>query len=164
MKQRHWNHSHMESLFALLLFGVFAACVLSVLLTGASAYQRLTTRDQLAYQQRTCTQYLATKVRQAASPDSISVDYFGDGDALIFSQEIDGELYLTRIYCWDGWLRELFTSADGDFSPEDGEQVLPLQQLSLELEDSFLTAVFSLPDQLPLSLTLYIRGEGGELA
>ena len=35
-------HYHLDGLIALLLFGVFAVCVLAVLLTGASAYQRLT--------------------------------------------------------------------------------------------------------------------------
>ena len=45
-------HYHLDGLIALLLFGVFAVCVLAVLLTGASAYQRLTQRDMAAYDSR----------------------------------------------------------------------------------------------------------------
>ena len=41
-------HHQMDGLVALLLLGVFAACVLAVLLTGAGVYQRLTERDQAA--------------------------------------------------------------------------------------------------------------------
>lgn len=160
MKQQRLKQSHMEGLFALLLFGVFAACVLSVLLTGASAYRRLTTRDQQAYEQRTCTQYLATKVRQASSPQSISLSSFGAGDALILSQDIEGERYLTRIYCWDGWLRELFTSANGSFSPEDGEKVLPAQQLTLALEDDLLS--ITIIDQADHVSHLLLSIRGGE--
>ena len=37
---------HMDGLLALLLFGVFAVSILSVLLTGAQVYGRLTQRDQ----------------------------------------------------------------------------------------------------------------------
>ncbi len=63
MKKRPIQHQ-LNGLMALLLFGVFAACVLAVLLTGANAYRRLTQRDQEAYLRRTCVQYLATRVRR----------------------------------------------------------------------------------------------------
>ena len=39
----------MDGVFVLLLFCVFAVCVLSVLLTGAGAYRRLTERDRVSY-------------------------------------------------------------------------------------------------------------------
>ena len=37
--------NHLEGLIALLLFGVFAVCLLIVLLAGADAYNGLTTKD-----------------------------------------------------------------------------------------------------------------------
>ncbi len=46
MKKRTTQH-HIDGLAALLLFGIFAVCVLMVLLTGANAYRRLTERDQI---------------------------------------------------------------------------------------------------------------------
>ena len=55
---------YMEGLLALALFGVFTACILAVLLTGARAYRRLTERDDAAYDRRTALQYAAAKVRQ----------------------------------------------------------------------------------------------------
>ena len=57
--QKHDHLFHQDGLAALLLFGIFAVCVLMVLLTGANAYRRLTERDQQAYQRRTCAQYLS---------------------------------------------------------------------------------------------------------
>ena len=47
MKRKPIQHQ-MDGLIALLLFGVFAVCVLAVLLTGADAYRRLTERDRRA--------------------------------------------------------------------------------------------------------------------
>lgn len=158
MKQHRPNKHHMDGLLTLLLFGVFAACVLSVLLTGANAYRRLTARDQKGYDRRTCAQYVATKVRQAASPEAISLSTFGDGDVLLLSEEYDGERYLTRIYCYDGWLRELFTAAGEEFSPEDGEQVLEAENLSLHLEDSLLKVTVTDGQGADTALTLAIRG------
>lgn len=137
MKKRPIQHQ-LNGLMALLLFGVFAACVLAVLLTGANAYRRLTQRDQEAYLRRTCVQYLATRVRQADSRDRVSVESFGGADALVLT-ETDGS-YTTRIYCYDGWLMELYAAADADMEPQDGEKVLELSSLHLTLEDGALTA------------------------
>ena len=155
---------HLDGLLALLLFGVFAASVLSVLLTGAGVYSRLTQRDQDAYDRRTCVQYLATKVRQAPSGAQVSVGSFGDGDALIVSEEIDGLPYLTRVYCCGGWLRELFSSAGDSFAPEDGEKILPARQLTLAMEDGLLQARLTDSSGQTIALTLYSRGGEGAAA
>ena len=72
----------MDTLGALLLFGVFAVCVLAVLLTGADAYRGLTQRNQEAGNRRSCVQYIATKVRQSDSLGAVSVENFGGVDAL----------------------------------------------------------------------------------
>lgn len=155
------NKYHMDNLLALVVFGVFAACVLSVLLTGSEVYRRLTVRDQAAYDRRTCAQYIATKVRQAPGPDSISLSSFGDGDALAVTESIEGEPYVTRIYCHNGWLRELFALDGEDFAPEDGEKVLEAQALSLTLEDGLLWVGITGADESPVRFTLSIRtGEG----
>ena len=62
MKNKN-QKSQIEALVVLVLFGVFALCILAVLLTGAGAYGRLVERQQSAYTERTVPQYIATKVR-----------------------------------------------------------------------------------------------------
>ncbi len=151
---------HMDGLLTLLLFGVFAACVLFVLLTGANIYRDLTQRDQAAYAHRTCAQYIAAKVRQAPAPDAVRVEEFG-GDALVLSQDIDGWEYLTRIYCYDGWLRELFAQADGELAPQDGEKIIEAQGLELALEDGLLSVYVTDGSGQTTALTLLIRGGEG---
>lgn len=154
----------MENLLTLILFGVFAACILSVLLTGSDAYRRLTVRDQAAYDRRTCAQYLATKIRQAPGPDSISLSSFGDGDALVLTENIGGEPYVTRIYCHNGWIWELFTPAGEDFVPDDGEKVLQAQALSLTLDDDLLSVRSTDKDGGPIQFFLSIRGREGAIS
>ena len=78
----------------LLLFGVFAVCVLIVLLTGAKAYRGLTERDRTAYDRRTCVQYIATKVRQGDVEGGVTVEPFGDTAALCMRQYG----FVTRVY------------------------------------------------------------------
>ena len=163
MNKRGIKH-HMDGLLVLLLFGVFAACVLSVLLTGAQVYSRLTQRDQAAYDRRTCIQYLATKVRQAEQGDQVSVSDFGGAQALVLGEEIDGAAYLTRVYCYGGWLRELFSADEAGFAPEDVEKLLPARELELSLADGLLTAVLTDSRGQTLSLTLALRGGEGAAA
>ena len=123
--RRFKSKHYMEGLLVLLLFGVFAVSILSVLLSGAGVYRRLVERDDASYDRRTAIHYVATRVRQADRAGSVSVRSFEGCPALILSEEIEGEVYETRIYHYDGYLRELFVSAEGDFLPEDGEKVLP---------------------------------------
>ena len=155
--RREKDHS-LNGLLALLLFGIFAACVLSVLLMGADAYQRLTERDRESYVSRTVAQYIATRVRQADRSGGISAGAFGGSDALELWETIDGEAYVTRVYCHDGWLRELFTDASGDFAPEDGEPVLEAESLSVSLSGAgLLTVEITSADGETQQVTLYLR-------
>ena len=146
---------------ALLLFGVFAACVLLVLLTGANAYRRLTERDRAAYDRRTCVQYVATRVRQADRAGGVSVSEFGGVPALELAETVEGTDYVTRVYCYDGWLRELFSTADAGLDPAAGEQVLEAEDMELTLEDGLLTVTVTDGNGAENTLTLSLRsGEG----
>ena len=141
MSERMSEHSGKPSisgLAALVLLLVFAVGILTVLLGGASAYQRLTERDARSYDSRTCMQYLATKVRQAPAPDCLVLSDFGEGDSLMICETVQGAEYRTQIYCCNGWLMELFTAADAGLAPEDGEKILPAESLSLRRSGDLL--------------------------
>lgn len=140
---------------AFLVLAVFAVGVLGTLLGGAGIYRRLTRRDLAAYNSRTALQYITTRVRQAPGP--LEVASFGAGDALLLSETIGEETYLTRVYCFDGWLMELFSEENGSFDPRDGEKVLPAEGLRLKLEDGLLTV--RLTDSGGIVHTLYFDRE-----
>ena len=156
MKRQKIKH-HMSSLGALLLFGVFAACVMAVLFTGAGAYERLIRRDQAAYDRRTALQYVATRVRQADSLNGIWVEDFLGSKALVL-QEGD---YVTRVYCYEGYLMEFYVSQTDPAAPGDGERILELKALDAALEDGLLTVTVTHPDGEESTLVLSLRsGEG----
>ena len=146
--------SLIPGLAAFLVLAVFAVGVLGTLLGGAGIYRRLTERDRASYDSRTCLQYIVTRVRQA--PGEVEIAAFGDGDALVIPDVIENKTYLTRVYCWDGWLMELFTEEDGLFSPEDGEKLLPAQGIALELDNGLLKVM--LTDAAGDVHSLYLNG------
>ena len=147
------SQHHISGLPMLLLFGAFAVCILGVLLTGARAYRGLTQRDQAAFDRRTAVQYVAARVRQADAAGAVSVESFGDTQALALDQ---GDGLVTRLYWYDGYLMELYTFENAGLAPQDGEKILPLEGLELSLEDGLLTAELQNPgggrDTLRLSL------------
>ena len=151
------NKRKADALLVLLLFVVFAVCILSVLLTGADAYRRLTERDQSSYDQRTAAQYLTTKIRQADRVGGVSVRTFEGCPALILSEEIDGSIYETRIYHHDGYIRELFVAAEGDYLPEDGEKVMPAGSLLVYAEEPGLQIRILTEDDRWQELRLSLR-------
>lgn len=158
MRQKSEKH-HLTGLIALILFGVFASCILSVLLTGSGAYKRLTERDREAFGTRTCLQYIATKVRQAPCGADIYVEEMDGVSAVCIPEDIGGRIYVTRIYSYDGWLREIFASAGNESHPEDGEKIIKAETVEFALEDGLLSATLY-ENGDPIALTISLRGEG----
>ena len=150
MKKNAITHN-LDGLAALLLFAVFAASVMAVLLTGAKAYRGVTRRDQEAYNARTAVQYVAQRVRQADSLYGITLEDFEGVECLVLGQ---GEPYITRLYCYEGWLMELYCLAGESFSPEDGERIIEAQELKLSLDQGMLgVQVLTAQEEAPGSRT-----------
>lgn len=134
----HKKFSSLSTVAALLVLAVFAVGIMGVLLSGVTAYRRLTQRDQKAYDCRTAAQYLTTKLRQAPGSGAVSMGSFGDGDALVIQEEWEGTAFVTRIYCHDGWLMELYSIAEGSFSPKDGQKIVPMDRLQTRQQGALL--------------------------
>jgi len=151
----------MGGLLALLLFAVFAACILLVLLMGAKAYKQLVLRDNESYDRRTATQYIITRVRQSDLDGAFSVRKESVGDVLAMSEEVDGSEYETLVYCYDGYLRELFTVGDSEFDPQAGEKILPVELFAVQLEEGLLSVELELPNGDADNIVMSVRsGEG----
>ena len=97
-------------------------------------------------------------MRQAPSPTAVSADTFGMVDSLRISQDIEGSEFVTRIYCYENWLMELFTLADGDFLPEDGEKILPLSSLSVSQDGNVFSFILTDTEGKTQQLTISVRG------
>ena len=150
MKKNAITHN-LDGLAALLLFAVFAASVMAVLLPGAKAYRGVTRRDQEAYNALTAVQYVAQRVRQADSLYGITLEDFEGVECLVLGQ---GEPYITRLYCYEGWLMELYCLAGESFSPEDGERIIEAQELKLSLDQGMLgVQVLTAQEEAPGSRT-----------
>lgn len=120
----------------LLVFTLFALCLLLTVLSGAKVYRKILQNTENSSENRIRTQYLAQKVQQGRD---VSVENFDGGQALVLREEVDGQCYVTYIYCHEGWIRELFCREGAGLTRADGERVIEGGSLSLSLEEGLLT-------------------------
>lgn len=138
----------MTDVLALPVFAAFALCVLLVLLTAAGVYRDLVQSGEAAHTRRTAVQYITTRVRQA---EQVEVADFDGCSALVIREETGGEVYLTRVYSYDGSLRELYCEETAGLKPADGEMILPAEEIVFYRDGSLLRVQIG-EDQLLLDL------------
>lgn len=153
-----------EKILPLVLFAILAVCGVLVLLTGAEVYGRLTDRGQDAFTNRTVPLYIATKVRQADCAGAVSVEQESGTDILRLSEQIDGKGYVTRIYCYEGVVRELFSAEEVPFVPEAGEMIAEADGVFFSMKDGCLTVKTAQEDGGVTEQILTLRSWSGEVA
>jgi hypothetical protein len=158
------RHRHlMDTAFAAGLFCVFAALALLVLLTGAGAYRGIEADTSARFAERTCASFLAEKVRRCDAAGSVDAGRFGDSDALLLREEIDGVPYQTAVYCYQGKLMELFSEEGEDLPPESGTELLAASGLRVSREGNLLRIACAGADGAVARVSLYLRaGEGAD--
>ena len=156
------------SLFVLVLFTLFAGCILMVLLLGASVYEEVVARDSQAFDARTGVQYIAAKLRHGDEAGCVQVGAFSDRTneeadeipTLYLRISAEGEFYYTKIYYYDGYIRELFTSADSGLLPVDGEKILEARELNTADRYGLLEITVTAEDGSSKTITLMLRSGG----
>ncbi len=130
------KHTKITDLLALVVFAVFAVCMMIVLLYGAEGYRNLVSGSEARFESRTAAQYVATRVHQAAG---VRVEDFGGCDALVIPEQIEGEQYVTKVYCHEGYIRELFSMDSADLPLEAGEKIMEAESLTVTVAGNLLT-------------------------
>ena len=132
-----------NTIFVMLVFLIFTISVLLVLMFSASVYRNVSDSVRENYSERTALSYIWTKVRSFDEAGSISVGDFDGQSALFINEEIGGGMFQTVIYYYDGWLRELFRSAEIEFRAADGVPLLEVEHLEFRQLDGGIISVTS---------------------
>lgn len=130
-----------DVVFTLVLFCVFVASVLMVLLSGAGVYKGVVETMEKSYEERTCLQYIEAKLRHYSGEGNIALADFGGCNALMLSQVIDETTYNTYIYYYNGVIKELFADSSLEFYPQDGLDIIKAQGISFDLASGNLLRI-----------------------
>lgn len=125
--------THMiDFIFPVVLLFVFAVSALVVTLFATNVYQGAvdnSTRNDTA---RTSLSYITEKIHAGDRDGNVELGTFDGCDAIVISDEINGEKYATYIYVHDGQLKELFVKENAGFSAENGTGILSVNDFTME--------------------------------
>lgn len=134
-----------SGVFVFLLLGVFAVFSTVMVMMGAKAYRGTVEGSALNNSIRVASSYIRTMLR---SDDEVGVLKVEDVDGIrTITMENDyGDIYVTRLYVYEGKLREWFAMAEIPFEPGKGETVCDLDSMQAELNDGMLKVIVSRGD------------------
>ncbi len=128
-----------SGVFVFLLLGIFAVFSTVMVLLGAKAYKATADRASEHNASRIANSYIRSMVRGDDGGEGLRVEEIDGLNTVTLVYNYDGEEYLTRIYVYDGMLRELFTEAASDFEPENGEAVCAADEMKASLSGRLLS-------------------------
>lgn len=147
------SHS-ISGAFVFTLLGAFAVFSMLLVVLGAQAYRTTVDGASAHTRKRIAAAFVRNAVRAQDERGAIAVEDRDGLPVLALSSEWDGERYVQYIYGYQGQLCELFTAAEYDFVPEDGEPVCAAQAFEPTLEGDLLT--FRVTDETGHVSTVYI--------
>lgn len=119
----------------LLLLVLFVLALCGAAAVGLTVYRRVIERTERNFTARTALSYLVNQTRRA---DRAALAELDGVPALRLTEEIDGVMYDTYLYCTDGALRELFCEQGLTLPAASGLAVLALDRLTVRQEDDVL--------------------------
>jgi len=121
-----------NTLFVLGLFFIFTVSVLFVLYSAASIYKDTASVMKSRHEERTALSYITTKIRNLDISGSVSIGDIGGNEALILTESYDGLDINTYIYCYDGYLREIYALSTDKIDPVLGVTVIKAHELNFD--------------------------------
>ena len=137
-KRKTVQHS-MQGVFVFVLLGLFAVMSTLMVLLGAQMYRNTVDRSTANNEDRVLGAYVRSMIRAEDTSGAMEIGEYNGVKTLAMREDLDGETYVTWLYCYDGNMYEWFTSDDGDFRPESGTAICPAQSFEPHLENGLLT-------------------------
>ena len=140
MSGNHKTVQHsMQGVFVFVLLGLFAVMSTLMVLLGAQMYRNTVDRAAANNEDRVLGAYVRSMIRAEDAADAMETGEYDGVKTLAMREDLDGEVYVTWLYCYEGQLYEWFTSDDGYFSPTSGTAICPAQRFEPRLENGLLT-------------------------
>ena len=130
------NHA-ISGVFVFLLLGIFAIFSTLMVVMGAKAYRGMVERSVTHNSARVASSYIRTMLRSNDESGVLRVEEV-NGVPTITMENDYGDIYVTRIYLYEGKLREWFAMAEIPFEPANGESVCDLDTMHAEMKNGLL--------------------------
>lgn len=138
------------------ILGAFAIAALVLSNIGIQVYKNVVLANDENFELRTSLNYVATKVRQKDTADSVRMEDKEGTKVLVLDYESNGSINETLIYFYDGYLREHITEAGADYSLDFGFEMIEISDFNMYIEGNclYMTAENSVGDREKMILSL----------
>ena len=132
-RKLYWKRKHViDFLFPLALFFVLAASSVALVVLVSGIYSRQIRESENSFSSHTVLSYVTEKLHQADASGSVTTGIFDGQDAIVIRQSYSEQTYMTYLYEYDGYLRELFIQDGVDAKASDGRKILASDSFSFE--------------------------------
>lgn len=160
MEENQQKHI-IDTLFVIALFCLFALSAIFLITIGANIYGRTINNMEDNFNNRTALAYITEKVRQFDSADSISVGTFQECPALIITSRIEDTEYLTYLYEYNGYIKEIMVRKGMTLDPAIGQDIIAVSDFSLTaINDHLLNCTIAVDEKKSYSLYISVHSGG----
>lgn len=159
-----------QNVFVVLLLSVFAILSTFLVTVGAQLYRNTVDSADRNNNMRIMTAMVRSSI-WAEDGGQVKVESLkydveegpsGELTALSILHEYDGEVFVKRLYAYDGWLRESFTEKEMPFNPEYGEELCEIAGFEPAIEGKQLTVELETKDHQQGTVKMVLRAGGAE--
>ena len=124
MRERTERKHVIDFLFPLALFFVLTASSVALVVLASGTYSRQVQDSEDSFASRTALSYVTEKIHQADEYGAVYAGTFDGQDAIVIRQTYSEQTYVTYLYEYDGYLRELFIQDGVDAKASEGRKIL----------------------------------------
>lgn len=132
MREQTERKHVIDFLFPLALFFVLTATSVALVVLASGTYSHQVQDSEDSFVSRTALSYVTEKIHQADEYGSVYAGTFDGQDAIVICQTYSEQTYMTYLYEYDGYLRELFIQDGVDAKASDGRRILASDSFSSE--------------------------------
>lgn len=132
MEKKHSKSWIIHIICILAILGIFAISSLLLVNVGVQVYKNIVLNNTENFKLRTSLSFVATKIRQFDEKDAITVEERQGTPVLVLKEEVDGIVYHTMIYFYEGKLCELYQEEGAEQELSYGQEVTEINEFIIE--------------------------------
>lgn len=158
----HKQQKHIiDLLFVITLFFIFALSAIFLITIGANVYGQTVNAMGQNFNTRTSIAYLTEKIRQADQENCCHIGELDGIPAISISTSTANTTYITYLYEYDGYIRELTVSEKVSLSPSAGQEILPVSSFQLhQINDNLFSCNISVDKEQSYQLFISLHSGG----
>lgn len=160
MHQKQQKHI-IDLLFVIALFCLFALSAIFLISIGADIYGKTMTNMEHNFDARTSLAYVTEKIRQSDQMDQIAIGNLDDCPALVITYHTSDSTYITYIYEFNGYLKELMIKDAISLGPEAGQNILEIKDFQVrQINDQLISCIIETTDEQTYDLLISLHSGG----